>query len=600
MSDILLLVYSCICSKQKIVKEKIMNNGDNQNTQFECKNHIDPSEYNASGSPDPVVGEPVEAGETTVTKKPRNWKKIVLTAVAIILIAVILATGTSAVYTNYIGMPGILNGLGNTLEKKYSLNTVYDFSAMEKQGKLSAGVSFEEDNFAGMPEGDISLSASYKGPSAIATFHVYDETINSVSTKDELAVNIEDFNKGQYYGVSLKDFRENLEDSIFGPDSNSDYALSEEMFEFLCNVVEMTDEDNKDAKEMEKDMQIVLKYFDDIYKDSDISKAEKSYKAKEILGEKRSVRSETYTINEETVGELLDNLADGMEDAPKKVKDAAERLIEKTEDSLKTMMGMDVSWKKLTKMMKEIADEFEMGDFEIRLEVCYVKTYVSALLINVASDDLEMEANITVDFGEKPVQNVNTSIVAEVEVDGETVFDGFLKLLEEEKGKKTTYTLSGEVSVETTVDMADNRMDGVQQKNLTYAGEIVLVLDQSKKEASLSVSYSENMEDVEVFTLILGYEDSKNELKFTFEELTFGETFMDGYSVTAEDLGMDIFVSFSTKPDKIPSVKYENILDWKTRDVNNLQEELEEFLTDLAEEYKDVLPDFSDSDMPLE
>ena len=541
-----------------------MNNGDFQNPQ---------------GAP---MNDGAAMNEATPAAKPKkSKKKIAVTIISIILVVALLAVGVSALYVNFIAMPNPMNALGKTLEKKFAIDdTKFDFGSLDKGAKVSIELEAKEDNMAGIDPGKANLSTTITEDGAKIDLGVYDEKLSAYLTPEELAVLSENFNNGEAYGVSLVDFREALEDSIFGPDSGTDYELPEEIFDMICQMVEIVqdvtdDKPDKEAKQNKKDAEAVLKLVANAYKDSELSKVEKDYGSKDILGEKRSARSKTYTINADTVQSFVECLAEEMDGADKKTVEAAERILEKFNASLEDVLGAEIEWDDLVELVEEAADaDFEdlLGDLEIKIQVCYVKTYVSAFIFTVESDDMELNAEVVIDFGKNPVKTVDTIIAAEVERHDETMFSGRIEFTEEGKGDDKTFTLHGEMEL---------------YEEETVAGDIVFKIDGD--ELIIDVSYTVDDETNEILTVVLGYEDTKDTWAISFKEITF-----DGETIAADDIGFTLRIAITNDFEDVKVPSYTDILEMNESEMDELLEELETYFEEVADQFDSMFSKSND------
>lgn len=526
--------------------------------------------------------------------------KKLLIVIAVILLVAMGTVGASAAYANFIAMPNPIVEIGDTIGKKYKFETNFKADKLLEEGKFLAEVDFAEENIADLPAGKIGLSASYaKGGNIGIQANVYEEQGNVYLSKEDLAIaaKVKGFDGGKAYGASVKNFREKLEDSVFGPESESDYALPEEAFEILCTSVETltdllenTEKEGKDAKQNEKDIKTLQKFIAKTFKKTEFADAEKSYKGIEILGEKRSVRTKTYTLDQDVLENFLDTFADEMKNADGKVEEAADRLLDKINESLGNVTGMldeslgfeipEIDWDWLQENLEEIKDEIDIGDFELVITVAYKGTNISAVIIDIESDDLKIEGTLTIDFGKKPVKTMDTVIDLNAKIMGQKV-KGNITITDNSEKNTNDLTITGKI------DLGDDE---------AYAVKARLLLDGQAGKASLKVEFSDegkfkNMEPV--LNLQLGYVDEKDQLALTFKSLTLFED----ETVKAEDIGMKIKLAVYTDADDITAMpSYTDVLSWKTNeDVEEFVEKFDEFRRELTEKYE---ADFSKEEEP--
>ena len=353
------------------------------------------------------VGDEVVAETVAARGKKKRKKKIFAAILSIVLVVAIWTGGAAAAYANFVGMPDPLAALLRTIENKYVAETVFNMEKLSKEGKMETEIEFAKGNALSLPKGKLSFSASVKKRNALLTAQIYDERLEAYITKDEIAASISEMNDGKYYGVPFENFREDMEDSIFDPDDHSNYALDEATFEMLCRYVEMlTGKKSDETKELEKDTKILLKLVNTAFRKSELSDTEKDYQPKEILGERRLVRTETYFINEDTVRSFLETLEEEMDEANTRTLYSYMEFRDRMND-----MGHEFpSWQDLKKEIREEIDKLDMGDLEIELNMHYKATYVSAIVITGTSEEEALDLTLTIDFGKDPTKSVDTLV----------------------------------------------------------------------------------------------------------------------------------------------------------------------------------------------
>ena len=564
------------------------NNFEETNAEEINAEEVNAEETNA----EEVNAEEVNAEETNAEKPKKkifSMKKL-KRLIAIILIVVMVVGAGAAIYANFIAMPNPITALAKTMDKKYQLDTNFDFGKLEKQGKFLLEAKFDEELYP-LPGDILSVSASYKKDQVGILANIFGEeaTVNFSKKDMSIAAAIEGMNDGQAYGFSLKDFREHLSESVFAPDSESAY-LDEQTFELLCyeaEILAMALGDKSDeSKQTKKDMETISKFLTKTFKKSELGKTEKNYSSLEVLGEKRSARNKTYTLNQDTLDDFLDLLYKNMKNASKKVSSAGDRLCETMSAPISSYFpgDVDVDWDFLTEQLGELKDDIDIGDLEVKITVAYKYTNVTAIVIEAESHDMNLEGTLTLDLGEKPVKDMNTII------DLDAVYQGV--------------KIEGRITVE---DNSEKLLNDITVKGtlkigpMEYAARVRLVLDTKGEKASLKAEYStdgsfRNMQ--KLFDLKCKYVDTKDEWSLSFTSITVG-----GQTYKAKDLGISIKLAFYRQPDDIYKMpEYEDILDWK--DNSKLEEfvgKFEEFASGLLDRFglgATMMPDIDSDSAP--
>ncbi len=122
--------------------------------------------------------------------------------------------------------------------------------------------------------------------------------------KDSFVLGCKGKDKDIYVSVPRADIENELEKSVFHPDSDSDYALTEEQYDSLLEMLELLDgkEDEADIKSLEKSYKKILKKVSKIVK----PKSELKFFA-DGLNVSRKV---TYVLDDEICIEIIDIIRD--------------------------------------------------------------------------------------------------------------------------------------------------------------------------------------------------------------------------------------------------------------------------------------------------
>lgn len=493
--------------------------------------------------------------------------KGIMTAVVSLGVAAVVAVGGYSVASNFILFPEFEEALANTLEAKSEPLTEFDTNKFKEEGKTEIAIDIPE------LELDATLSLSHSEKALQAALKTCGETF-TVSYKDlNLAVAADGFNKGEAYGISLKKLRDNVMDSIFAANSGTDYEIDMDVINSVCDAVERFTEPKEVSKEYERAYEFLTKVFEksEMAKDAQIS-----YSKLEVLGEERSGRSQTLTINQDYIVGLLDDYAEAFDSAKGKDLEAIEYVLE----DIATVFDTDEpDIDDIVELIEDAADALEdmeeLEDLEITYSVCYVGKYLSAVVASVEYKNKDLDADIegviTVDFGAKPNKTneiiFNVTLGGEVageeaELSAEAVYDA------KKDGDKIVYSATVELKAD---------IPGEDKMEASGVAEIVLNAD--KKKAEMTVSATVMDEDMDIMSAEFDLVDTKD--KFSLSPKTI-EVMGKEFEVPCE-----ITVTMYRKPDKIKANKYTNLLDMSEKEFKDLTKDLEKYAEDLMEDLMD-------------
>lgn len=493
--------------------------------------------------------------------------KTIVTAVISLGVAAVVTIGGYAVASNYILFPEFDEALANTLESKNEPLTEFDTLKFREEGKTELTVDVPELDL------DATLSLSHTEKALQAALKTCGETF-TVSYKDlNVAVAADGFNDGEAYGISLKNLRDNIMDSIFAANSGTDYEIPMDTINQICDVVEKVTE----PKEVSKEYQRVGEFLMDVFESSDMAKDAKiSYSKLEVLGKERSGRSQTLTINQAYVVALLEDYAEALEELDGKDLEAFEYVI----DDINGMVdGVSIDLDDMADGLDDLADMIEdveqLEGVEIKYSVLYVGKYVSAIVASVEYKDKDTKADVeacfTVDFGEKP--NKTKEIIINASLGGKVAdekADMFAQVVidAQKDGDKIIYSVDLEVEA-----------DVPGEDKFEASGKAEMILDSKSGEATVSASGKYAGTEIEVFSAEYDFTDSKDKFSMTPRSIEImGEKF---------EIPFDVTITMYRKPDKIKANKYTDLLDMKEKEFKNLLEDLEKYGEDLMEEFAD-------------
>lgn len=358
--------------------------------------------------------------------KKRNPKVLAAIVAAVVLVVslVALLILNSPTVAATLTLKGAANGLLDRGEVKPLMNTVTGGSLQFSVDGITATYDdgYTEDVFDGKVAGKLYMS---KKALMLTDFKLNVEDLalagEAYVSRDVVYVTENKVLKGSY-GVNMDTLAQDLKKSIFAPDSGSDYAMDEDVYDQLIDVLENL-ESNPD---LEKDAKKLLK---NIVKDVEkivISNAEITSESDKVRigGKRQNVRAITIAIDDNAMEGIIRDLYDYLCESDDIVK-----FIEKYEDTIIPVLGDafdEDEYDSLVELYEEFLEEFEeeiddicdsVSDMDTVELVLYTpKGQTKLLKVELVVED---DTIASIDFGKKGVKNSDN---IELEVDGETVF----------------------------------------------------------------------------------------------------------------------------------------------------------------------------------
>ena len=374
-----------------------------------------------------------------------NKKLITLIAVAVVAVIVLGAAIGVVVYLNSPSVVALRSTTGfveDLAARDEIKNIVGSVSGGSIEGSLS---SVEIDDIEQLED----FSASGKVYLSNDTIVVENAKVTIDDTKitgnlyiSEDLIYIED-NKilKEGYGVRIKDLAQNLEDSIFAPNSKSDYAFSDE--DIWDAIIEACEDPQYDK--MQKDLKkITEQYAKDIWEIvCDNAKIESETKTMRINGEKQTVRLITIEIDGEVLAQTAEQVVEYLLDDNSVID-----FLDKYESSFSFLSELEDTNDTLAEMYEEMLEELEEeiedycelledSDFELTLEVATPRFSSKLSMLNV---ELYGEEIFNLEIGNDGIKKTNkisldvggTSIVYEVTSDDGGIYQSVLEIDDEE------------------------------------------------------------------------------------------------------------------------------------------------------------------------
>lgn len=384
--------------------------------------------------------------------------------------------------------------------------------------KLSGKIYFNAEKFA---VENLSITQDKE----TTTFSMYADSDRMYIFEDSIL--------GGSYGLTSGDAVNSLENSIFAPDSKSDYALDEETYDLLMVFCELYD-DQKLSEGLQKDYEKLLdRYAKQLWKtvrdhadfDSDTKKVKVGTERIESRVITISIDNEAmagivedmydYICADDDLEAFIDQLSDLLEGIDLESLAYDDTVIPDVTDPDETVPNADDTKKDpktLTELYEDWLDEAEESvkefldaveeddvDTDLELEIVTPKLGTSVRKLKLSEDG---SALLTLDFGKKgpkksdriAVTTESTTVIYEIWEDSEEKFDATLMVDDvtevDFQWEKTdgTYTLklltSGTVikgdltadknTLNFTVDKITTKVEGVE---LVYTVDFDLVLN---------------------------------------------------------------------------------------------------------------------------
>lgn len=224
-------------------------------------------------------------------------------------------------------------------------------------------------------------------------------------SKDEAYITEEEVIDGSY-GLKFKELVEQLDDSIFAPDSGTDYEMPEEVYDMITQALEKVDENEKMVKDFQKLAEKLIKKVWKIA--AETYEFEKENKEERINGEKVSVRLITMTIEDDTTADFIEALYDFISET-----DLIVDFLEKYEETFNSYMELagngeagsivdmyEDAIDELGDQVDEVADSIK-GTFEpVQIKFSTAKLSAKLLKLEAAYDG---ETLFTLELGEKGI-----------------------------------------------------------------------------------------------------------------------------------------------------------------------------------------------------
>ena len=307
----------------------------------------------------------------------------------------------------------------------------------------------------------------------------------------------------QYVTVPRKNIAKALDDSILHPESDSDYALDQDNYDELRDMLELLDPEyeDPDSKSLAESFDLIAEQILPYLKPkTSIYFAD---------GEFRLCKDVTYTLDSEDINEILDIIIDEAKD-----NDRFNETFSFTLDETETDSDEE---KDLARDLKRVKKEFEELSFELTYTVSGKKiTDLKLSMRSVHKDDQTNSYDLSLGF---------------VYGENKNGFDATLTTVEE---KKTKYTIESEIEYrkkkdgDETVCEAEIQTTTLREGRL-YSGDpieeestVTLTYDPDSHKYNLSVE-GEDKDDIVEFEGKFKLSPKSAEFEFSLDEILQGK-----------------------------------------------------------------------------
>ena len=360
------------------------------------------------------------------------------------------------------------------------------------------------------------------------------------------------------YGIARGSLAEGLEDSIFHPECDSEYALDEETYDLLLSVCKIADGDL--PEDLEKDLTEVLERYSKTLEKSIKKHAqfEKSNEKIRLHDGSKNLRVVYVIITPKTIKNVMQDLYDYLE-ADKKLRD----LVVKYYDSFAEILefsgyadedfdiedAYDDAIEEFGEMVEDVADAMEDGDEDMFLSICIATPKTSAKALKVWAitgediDDMDDKDETTelfyIDFGKAGIKNSKEIVIKVTGID-----------------EKIKY-------------IVDTEEKGTVEYKLKVGSEFKVSFELNKKDEKFKMSFTEYSD---TFALEGKYTTKGDKSTFELNKIK-----VDGE--TLEDFDLDVVVTLD-ESDKMhsPEKKFTSVFELTEEDITEIIERAEEWV----------------------
>lgn len=343
-------------------------------------------------------------------------KALIISAIALVLAGSVIA--------------GVLIFLGgkesspveNTLREVFPALS-YLGEITEEGGRLDLSADISSDiskTIKGKPlEVDISIIGNDKESSVLGTLGSGDDRFDILyyATPDEISIYSERFYDGGFK-VSKDTLMEDLEGSVFAPDSGSKYALDAETFEEIKKGIEQLSDSAKGEELISKAIENIIKKTEDSF----------DVKAKKETVEVKGSSFKADMVEISADGKTLFALAEAIRDEWNENTELREYLEENlTVNASGKPLDIEESLDELVDKTRDIAKD---NDLSITMRLAVKGEYMVAFSVEgeLFVDKTPVRFELSVDFSEDPSKTPDMDARLSVTLDGEELISSYFSI----------------------------------------------------------------------------------------------------------------------------------------------------------------------------
>ena len=473
--------------------------------------------------------------------------------ISVIVVSVILANRPSAI---------LIRAAANTIAdaKKIELYSVADDVANGGSVAISANLDSIANDDVFVQGKFYSDAQNLRGAYEFTVFEDDDVVLQPtlMYNQDNVAFTCPELIDGAY-GVSIKNIAKNLPGSIFDPDEETDFSLSDDQFDYFMNMKDTV----KNDKNLQKDIDKMAEKYRQLAINTIVKYAEVTKGSKKITvgGDTFNCTVISIEIDEEALALAMQDMIDYANND----KDL-EKLITRVANSVSYYEDPDDYLDSFYDSLDDLEDELdnlEDVDIEIRLDVYVTKAGTRIAQIDLAFEIEEEELEMSLVLG----KNVNKSkeISFEYELKDHQSYSIVYSVIED-----NNKAYEAEIEIESSYK---------GYSGYTDEDEFEISIEWDKKAGDYEVKFESEYSDLVIKGTLLEKGDT-----YTF---VLSNIRSDGNAVPyVKDLELTVVVDRHDTAPRVPS-RYTEITTMDEREFKHLCEDIDEGFEDIWDEYFD-------------
>ena len=473
--------------------------------------------------------------------------------ISVIVVSVILANRPSAI---------LIRAAANTIAdaKKIELYSVADDVANGGSIAISANLDSIANDDVFVQGKFYSDAQNLRGAYEFTVFEDDDVVLQPalMYNQDNVAFTCPELIDGAY-GVSIKNIAKNLPGSIFDPDEETDFSLSDDQFDYFMNMKETV----KNDKNLQKDIDKMAEKYRQLAINTFVKYAEVTKGSKKITvgGDTINCTVISIELDEEALALAMQDMIDYANNDKE-----LEKLITRVANSVSYYEDPDDYLDSFYDSLDDLEDELdnlEDVDIEIRLDVYVTKagTRIAQIDASFEIEDEELEMSLVLG------KNVNKSkeISFEYELKDHQYYSIVYSVIED-----NNKAYEAEIEIESSYK---------GYSGYTDEDEFEISIEWDKKAGDYEVKFESEYSDLVIKGTLLEKGDT-----YTF---VLSNIRSDGNAVPyVKDLELTVVLDRHDTAPRVPS-RYTEITTMDEREFKHLCEDIEEGIEDIWDEYFD-------------